>query len=589
MQHFFPPYRPQYKWFALVVSCCLCLLTSSSAYAQTPSWNLVMAANQPNGSSSVEGITTGLNGDVYLTGWFSGTIQWGNITLTSAGNNDVFVAKWNTAQGSFTWVKQVGGAGSDNGISVAVSGTNLYVTGSFSSTVNFDGVTLTTTGASDGFVAKLSDAGSSANFIWAQHINGVGRDFTSDVVVNGSSVYVSGLFFSPTLSLGPINIANTTASGTSYDTYVAKLTDAGNSANFVWAQRLGGPGGESIQGLAVSGTSVYVGGVFDDNTLAVGSVNLTNAGDLTAPVASTDVFVAKLTDAGSSATFTWAVRAGGSSFDYLQGLVANGSNIYIVGDLISTRADFGTTIIDNTDPTGQTEDMFVAKLTDTGSTAGFVWTQKAGGLGYDFSWAVAVSGANVYVTGGFDSATATFGNHSIATTNTSTGYDMFVTKLTDSGSTGTFQWVQQAGGASSDDSRSIAIYGATVYIGGYVTPVAYFGNQTITGNRVGISFFASLNDTGVLSDKSYDLLTRTEVYPNPAHSHTRVILPSMPGISEVLLTLTDPLGRVMRTQRVPLQPTGSSVELSLENLNSGIYCLHAQAGNQRANLRLVVE
>ncbi len=106
-------------------------------------------------------------GDVYTTGQFQEQVPFGqgpeSFYLTSAGYEDVFIHKYNT-HGNFKWVKQMGGIYGDVGHSIAVDGSgNIYTTGYFGDTVDFDPgagtTTLTSAGANDIFVQKLSQPG----------------------------------------------------------------------------------------------------------------------------------------------------------------------------------------------------------------------------------------------------------------------------------------------------------------------------------------------------------------------------------------------------------------------------------------------
>jgi Ca2+-binding RTX toxin-like protein len=106
------------------------------------------------------------SGNVYTTGHFSGTADFdpgaGTFDLTSAGGDDVFVSKLD-ADGNFVWADQLGGTSDDVGRGVAVDGSgNVYTTGYFSATADFDPgagtFDLTSAGGYDVFVSKLEAA-----------------------------------------------------------------------------------------------------------------------------------------------------------------------------------------------------------------------------------------------------------------------------------------------------------------------------------------------------------------------------------------------------------------------------------------------
>jgi hypothetical protein len=110
------------------------------------------------------GVDADARGNVYFTGEFSGTVRVGRFTLTSAGDNDLFVAKADP-NGAVIWATPMGGPGPEAGpeIEVAPDGTT-YLAGIFSQTARFGRKELTTTGARGAFVAKVSPAG---RIVWA--------------------------------------------------------------------------------------------------------------------------------------------------------------------------------------------------------------------------------------------------------------------------------------------------------------------------------------------------------------------------------------------------------------------------------------
>src|SRR5690606_1756907 len=88
------------------------------------------------------GIQVDAAGYVYTTGTFQGTGDFnpgsGVFNLVSAGGSDIFVQKMDS-DGNFIWAKAMGGSGADTGFALAVDGSqNVYVTGSFLGTADFD-------------------------------------------------------------------------------------------------------------------------------------------------------------------------------------------------------------------------------------------------------------------------------------------------------------------------------------------------------------------------------------------------------------------------------------------------------------------
>ncbi len=120
------------------------------------------------------------NGDVLIGGSFANTVDFdpgaGTANLTSAGDGDLFVARY-AADGAYRWAFRAGAAGLDFVHRVAVDAAdNIYVTGSFLDSVDFDPgpgtATLTAAGAggaSAAFVAKYTAQGA---YLWANPLGG---------------------------------------------------------------------------------------------------------------------------------------------------------------------------------------------------------------------------------------------------------------------------------------------------------------------------------------------------------------------------------------------------------------------------------
>src|SRR5436853_4146126 len=94
------------------------------------------------------GIAADSNGNVYATGYFQGTVDFnpgpGVFNLSSPAFFNAYLLKLNN-NGSFGWVKNIGGAQDDIGLSVAVdTNQNVYTTGYFNGTANVSASTTLT-------------------------------------------------------------------------------------------------------------------------------------------------------------------------------------------------------------------------------------------------------------------------------------------------------------------------------------------------------------------------------------------------------------------------------------------------------------
>src|SRR6185503_18881392 len=107
-----------------------------------------------------------------------------NVEGYNAGSgSDIFITKYN-AQGGLIWVKSMGSLGNDGAASVTIdSQDNIIVVGAFHGTVDFGGVSLTSAGGFDIFAVKYSPSG---GLVWAKRFGGPWDEVGTAVAVDGS-------------------------------------------------------------------------------------------------------------------------------------------------------------------------------------------------------------------------------------------------------------------------------------------------------------------------------------------------------------------------------------------------------------------
>jgi hypothetical protein len=425
--------------------------------AGTGAWQQVTAPLLGT-TSATRATATDASGNVFVTGTFSGSVVFGTTRLTSQGSDDVFVAKWNPTTTTWAWAVSGGSPGTEQATGIAVSGANVYVTGSFAGSAYLAGTTLTSAGSDDIFVAKYVDNGTSAANGWARRDGGTGTDVGTELAASGSNVYVTGSFSGSATLAGT---ALSSAGGT--DVFVAKYVDNGTSAGNGWAVRGGGSAADTGNGIALSGSNVYVTGSFTGTAASVAGTTLASAGG-------TDLFVAKYVDNGASASNGWAVRGGGPGADVGNAIALSNNDVYVTGSFAGSATLAGTPLT-----SVGSDDVFVAKYVDNGTAAGNGWATSGGGAGSDVGNGLAVRNATAYVTGSFTNSASLAGSFLYGS-----GQELFLARFLDGGTTAGNGLAVSGGGSGADNGYGLAINGNAVYVVGGITPQASFSGTTLS-------------------------------------------------------------------------------------------------------------
>ena len=234
------------------------------------------------GATHANSLAIDKNKNIFITGDFSGTCDFDPglliSSMTSKGNSDIFVSKLDS-NGSFVWVKQVGGTGMEVAYTLKVDKNSDivaagYITASASdSIVDFDpdpGSTYYLSakgGAHSGFVLKLDNNG---YFKWASHLYVTAGNINPNAICTDSSnnIYFTGdfignlVFKSEGTSPTYISSAITTRDG-----FIIMLDSNGK---FTWYKELKAKSKSMISsGYAIdvtpSGNSIYSSGYFQGN------------------------------------------------------------------------------------------------------------------------------------------------------------------------------------------------------------------------------------------------------------------------------------------------------------------------------------
>lgn len=310
-----------------------------------------------NYESRATSISLDAYGNIYIGGYFTGTTDFdpgagiANFTSSTSGYFDLFILKLDNT-GGYLWAKTIGGGLDEFNYSLkADSAGNVYATGSFHDTVDFDpgaGIFNLVSSSffyADSYILKLDASGS---LVWAKNVGGAFDEYGIGLSLDSASnVYTIGSYWG-TADFDPDTSSSFNLSGGSG--YVLKLDSTGH---FIWAKSMDNgihPVGMTTDNSANIYTSGWFIGTIDFDPGAA----VTNLSSLTTQ----DMFISKFDASGN---FKSAVGIGGTSVVASMAIATDVfKNIYTTGRYFGI-IDFnpGNSVYNLTG----NSDAFVLKLT----------------------------------------------------------------------------------------------------------------------------------------------------------------------------------------------------------------------------------
>jgi hypothetical protein len=197
-------------------------------------------------------------GDPVVTGYYGGSIDFGGGPLVAQGTTNVYLAKLDPS-GGYLWAKSYGGMYIQQARGVFLDGAdNIYLTGDYQGTIDFGGGPLLAAGATPTniFVAKLDPTGA---HLYSHGFGGGGTCIANAIAGDAAGNVAIAAQVTQTIDFGagPLTAAGG-ASNTNPDIAVATFTPAGALR---WAKLFGDASAQKGLGVAVgpNGDAVVTG------------------------------------------------------------------------------------------------------------------------------------------------------------------------------------------------------------------------------------------------------------------------------------------------------------------------------------------
>ncbi|MCF8371806.1 MAG: SBBP repeat-containing protein [Bacteroidales bacterium] len=554
------------------------------------------------------------SGNVYTTGIFRDTVDFdpgiGIYSLSSSGADNIFILKLD-ASGNFIWAKTFSGSTLSRGYSIAIDSTgNVYTTGVFTYTVDFDpgiGIcNLTSNGSIDIFILKLDASG---NFVWAKSMGGNFWDWGHSIAIDASgNVYTTGNFLE-TVDFDPGSGVYNLSSNGSYDIFISKLDSSGN---FIWAKSMGGSNIDYGNSIAINASgNIYTTGFFEgtaDFDPGSGTYNLSSNGIR-------DIFISKLDASGN---FVWAKAMGDTNADDGNSIALDAiGNVYTTG-IFQGTVDFdpGSGIY-NLNSNGW-QDIFISKLDASGN---FVWAKAMGSSSSDFGYSIAIDApGNIYTTGYFQSSADFNPGSGISYLSSNGCRDIYISKLsqymlanftasdtvislgdtiqfTDLSSDNPTSWLWDFGDGTSDTLQNPTVVYNSV---GMFDVELIVGNGMITDTKLIVDYI-TVNDTSTIGDMpniqhpgaNFELFQNI---PNPFRDETEIsfYLPKNCAVEiEIFNLLGERIVETLHATSLRGKPTTlhkghHSITFNSKNLPAGTYYYRLKTEGFEQTRKMVV-
>jgi hypothetical protein len=523
------------------------LLLAVCTFSQNLTIDWAVKNSGLNTNQDGKAIVVDLLGNVYITGTFVGSVDFdpgpGIQILSSTGSSDNFYVQKLNPNGELLWVKSFGNnstsiSASCEGWGIDLDGSsNVYITGEFSDTVDFDpGINsflLSSNGGFDVFILKLTSTG---DFLWAHQEGSWLDDLAFKVKVkNTGKVLILGSFKdSVDFDSGP-GVDQLYSDG-GYNTFIQEFD---NNGNHLWVKSLYSSNHNQGQDLDIDSLgNIYISGSYS------GTTDFDPSSDtylLTSSFSGQDCFVLKLDPIGE---LIWVKSMGGMYMDVSTAIAVDADGNVFTGGYYEGQPDFDPGVGIVLLPDNGFQSMYLQKLDSSGNLN---WVYGLGGIAYNAVYDIVVDNYGDIYSTGYTAYSSDF-NPGAGVNNipANSSNDVVLYKLKSDGSYG---WAYAIGATNIDQGNALALDNENnFYCTGYFTMEVDFdpsaNNYSMVADGVGSDAFIvkySLDDTYLGIDD--DPISEMKIYPNPTTSDFTLDLGNY--YQSIELTITNISGEII--------------------------------------------
>jgi hypothetical protein len=515
------------------------------------------------------------DGNIYATGYFYGTVDFdpgnGTFLLSSSGRFDIFVVKLNK-DGNFLWAKTFGGTSDDYATFIKTDNNgNVYTTGYFEGTADFDPsddtLKIKSLRNSDVFIHKMDSDG---NFLWVRTIEGLGDERAISLCIdNQDNVYNIGNFRG-TVDFDPGSNKVEFSSQGNDDIFILKLDSEGN---YIWTKTFGGEKNDYPTSIDVDKQgNIYTLGFFE------GTADF-DPNEKETVISSNgwkDIFVHKMDSEGN---FLWAKTFGGKEEDSAYFInIDNKNDIYITGFFRDT-----VYLSNGEELLNLKNDAFIMKIDLNGE---IIWVKYfPGDYGFDYGRTIDFDEyGNVYTSGIFNDTVDFDPGVGKVYIDPIGDDDNFIHKMD---SDGNFIWVNTFGGTG-----NVSKYPFSVNSNRNIYTLSSFDEMIKFNTKKGLDSLSSSVKFDIIILKMSENITgilelgngiQISAYPNPNEGSVNLSFEKV--FNDIDIILTDLNGKILSSKHLEYTKN----EEILINGKSGVYFLKIKTPQGQSVVKLIKE